>query len=90
MTSGTPQGLVLALVLFFTILINGINSEFECTLSKPTDNTKHCSVVDMLEGWDAIRRDLDKFKQWAQENLMTFSNSLINLLKTTHFQQMGN
>jgi len=72
--NGVPQWSVLKLI-FFNILISDIDSGIECALSKFANYTNLCGTVNMLEGWDAIQRDLNRLEQWAQENLMKFNTS---------------
>ncbi|PKU36336.1 rna-directed dna polymerase from mobile element jockey-like [Limosa lapponica baueri] len=63
-TSGVPQGSILEPVPF-NIFVGDMDSVTECTLSKFANDAKLCGMVNMLEGRDAIHKDLDRLERYS-------------------------
>ncbi|PKU42641.1 rna-directed dna polymerase from mobile element jockey-like [Limosa lapponica baueri] len=57
-----------------------MDSGIECTLIKFADGTKLWSAIDMLEGSDAIQKDLVRLERWAHANLMKLNKSTCKVL----------
>jgi len=57
-----------------------MDSGIECTLSKAANNIKLSGVVSILEGRDAIQRDLDMLERWACANCMRFNKAKCKVL----------
>lgn len=77
--AGVPQGSVLGCVLL-NVFVNDLEGEVECTVFRCADDTKLGGAVDMFEGKAAIQMQIDKLEEWADRNLMKFSQEKCKIL----------
>lgn len=68
------------MVLYITF-VGDMDSGIEYTLSKFVDDTKLSDAVHMLEGRDAIQRNLVRLKKWSHANLMKFNQGKCEVLR---------
>ena len=64
----------------FNIFVGDMDSSIECSLSEFADDTKLNGAVDMLEGRDAIQRELDRLERCAHVSLMKFNKAKCKVL----------
>lgn len=67
--SGVLQGLELGLALFDSF-VGDLNSGTECSLTKFTDNTNLCGVINTLP----LQKHLGRLERWGHLNLMKSNN----------------
>ena len=60
--SDVPQESISELTLF-NFFVGDMDSRIDCTFSKFSDDTKLHVVVNILEGKDAIQRNLDRLER---------------------------
>ncbi|GAB0178898.1 mitochondrial enolase superfamily member 1 [Grus japonensis] len=78
-TSGVPPQPILRPILF-NIVINDLDDEAACTLSKFEDDTELGGVADTPEGRAAIQRDTDSLEKWSDRNVKKFNKGKRKLL----------
>jgi len=74
--------------ILFNILINDVDKGIKCSLSMFADCTKLGRRLNLLEGGQALRRDLDRLDIWAKTNSMRFNKPKCRVLPLGHNNPM--
>lgn len=78
-TTGAPRGSILSPVLF-KISISDVEEVSKCTLIKGVGDSELGESVNVLESRAATQRDLDGQEEWANSDLLKFSNGKYKFL----------
>merc|ERR1712215_236188 len=73
--SGVPQGIVLAIILFFIIISDIYEDAKICIIRSFADDTRINKKIKTNEDKELVQKDLDAIYRWAEKNKMKFNEN---------------